>query len=67
MLVDGCLRECTLGTEKSDLQWFLLCQAGGHDFAKKTQHLFIAHGSIVTLQHLAKYFRLSLRTVIVHG
>ena len=42
----GRLGKRALGTEKTDLQGFLLRQAGRHDLAKETQHLLVAQRTV---------------------
>ena len=67
MLVDSSLSEGAFRPEESYLQRLLLCKTRGHDLAKQAQHLLVSHRTLVALQDVAQYFRLTLGSVVVNG
>ena len=67
MTVHRLLREGSLGAQVGHFQRLLLRQAGRHDFAKQAQHLAVAQGPVIPLQHAPQDLRLALRPVKIHG
>ena len=61
LLAEGALR-----AEVTNLQRFLLRQAGGHDLAEDVHQHFVAERAFVAVHHHAQHLRLAFGTVIVH-
>ena len=56
----------SLWTEIAYFQWFLLRQAGRHDFPEKPEYFFVAKRTFISLKDRAQDLSFSLRAIIVY-